>query len=81
MTTCSRILAWRILWTAWLITVYGAETQRKPEVPASPRGEDLFRCARPSGVPRGPASLLFRLERGPGIALQAMQDPESQASS
>ena len=27
----------------------------KPEVPASPRGEALFRCARPSGVPRGPA--------------------------
>ena len=32
-----------------------SETQRKPEVPASPRGEALFRCARPSGVPRGPA--------------------------
>ena len=32
------------------------ETQRKPEVPASPRGEALFRCARPSGVPRGPAT-------------------------
>ena len=30
--------------------------QRKPEVPASPRGEALFRCARPSGVPRGPAT-------------------------
>ena len=29
-----------------------SETQRKPEVPASPRGEALFRCARPSGVPR-----------------------------
>ena len=29
---------------------------RKPEVPASPRGEALFRCARPSGVPRGPAT-------------------------
>ena len=27
-----------------------SETQRKPEVPASPRGEALFRCARPSGV-------------------------------
>ena len=26
------------------------------EVPASPRGEALFRCARPSGVPRGPAT-------------------------
>ena len=26
-----------------------SETQRKPEVPASPRGEALFRCARPSG--------------------------------
>ena len=33
-----------------------SETQRKPEVPASPRGEALFRCARPSGVPRGPVS-------------------------
>ena len=30
--------------------------ERKPEVPASPRGEALFRCARPSGVPRGPAT-------------------------
>ena len=27
-----------------------SETQRKPEVPASPRGEALFRCARPSGL-------------------------------
>ena len=36
--------------------VVGAETERKPEVPASPRGEALFRCARPSGVPRGPAN-------------------------
>ena len=25
--------------------------ERKPEVPASPLGEALFRCARPSGVP------------------------------
>ena len=25
-------------------------------MPASPRGEALFRCARPSGVPRGPAT-------------------------
>ena len=33
-----------------------SETERKPEVPASPRGEALFRCARPSGVPRGPAT-------------------------
>ena len=24
--------------------------------PVSPRGEALFRCARPSGVPRGPAT-------------------------
>ena len=28
-----------------------SETERKPEVPAAPRGEALFRCARPSGVP------------------------------
>ena len=27
------------------------EKERKPEVPASPRGEALFRCARPSGAP------------------------------
>ena len=33
-----------------------SETKRKPQVPASPRGEALFRCSRPSGVPRGPAS-------------------------
>ena len=33
-----------------------AETERKPEVPAFPRGEALFSCARPSGVPRGPAT-------------------------
>ena len=28
----------------------------KPEVPASPRDEALFRCAKPSGVLRGPAN-------------------------
>ena len=27
-----------------------SETERKPEVPASPRGEALFRCARLSGA-------------------------------
>ena len=37
--------------------VVGAETERKPEVLASTRGEALFRCARPSGVPRGPSQL------------------------
>ena len=44
------------------------ETQRKPEVPASPRGEALFRCARPSGVPRGPATSTGSLasQRHPG---------------
>ena len=50
----------------WWATVHGvvksqtlrseSETERKPEVPASPRGEALFRCARPSGVPRCPAT-------------------------
>ena len=40
-----------------------AETQRKPDVPASPRGEALF-----------------RLERGPGIALQAMQEKKALSS-
>ena len=42
--------------TAWqdeALARDGAEMERKPEVPASPRGEALFRCARPSGVPRG----------------------------
>ena len=29
------------------------ETERKPDVPASPRGEALFRCARPSGSGAG----------------------------
>ena len=33
-----------------------ASQLKNPEVPASPRGEALFRCARPSGVPRGPAT-------------------------
>ena len=48
--------------------VVGAETERKPEVPASPRGEALFRCARPSGVPRGPANSTGSLasQRHPG---------------
>ena len=42
--------------------------ERKPEVPASPRGEALFRCARPSGVPRGPATSTGSLasQRHPG---------------
>ena len=37
--------------------------------PASPRGEALFRCARPSGVPRGPATSTGSLasQRHPGI--------------
>ena len=39
----------------------GTETERKPEVPASPRGEALFHCAIPSGVPRGPAQSLSLL--------------------
>ena len=38
------------------LVVVQYETERKPEVPASPRGEALFRGARPSGVPRGPAT-------------------------
>ena len=38
-----------------------SETERKPEVPASPRGEALFRCARPSRVPRGPATYTLSL--------------------
>ena len=48
--------------------VVGAETERKPEVPASPGGEALFRCARPSGVPRGPANSTGSLasQRHPG---------------
>ena len=33
-----------------------SETQRKTEVPASPRDEALFHCAEPSRVPRGPAN-------------------------
>ena len=33
-----------------------SETERKPEVPASPRDEALFHCANHSGVPRGPAN-------------------------
>ena len=33
-----------------------SEMERKPEVPASTQDEALFRCARPSGVPRGPAT-------------------------
>ena len=33
-----------------------SETERKPEVPASPRDEALFHCAEPSRVPRGPAN-------------------------
>ena len=42
--------------------------ERKPEVPASPRGEALFRCARPSGIPRGPANSTGSLasQRHPG---------------
>ena len=34
-----------------------SETQRKPEVPASPRGEALLYYTTPSGVPRGPSQL------------------------
>ena len=36
--------------------------------PASPRGEALYRCARPSGVPRGPATSTGSLasQRHPG---------------
>ena len=37
---------------AWRAAVHGVT-----EVPASPRGEALFRCARPSGVPRGPSQI------------------------
>ena len=33
-----------------------SETERKPEVPASPQDEALFHCANPSGVPRDPAN-------------------------
>ena len=33
-----------------------SETERKPEVPASPRDEAVFHCAKPSGVPRVPAN-------------------------
>ena len=38
------------------------------EVPASPRGEALFRCARPSGGPSGPATSTGSLasQRHPG---------------
>ena len=45
-----------------------SETERKPEVHASPRGEALFRCARPSGVPTGPATSTGSLasQRHPG---------------
>ena len=45
-----------------------SETQRKPEVPASLRGEALFRCRRPSGIPRGPATSTGSLasQRHPG---------------
>ena len=45
-----------------------SETERKPEVAASPRGEALFRCARRSGVPRGPATSTGSLasQRHPG---------------
>ena len=46
---------------AWLSCPYSAgtlrpesEMERTPEVPACIRDEALFRCARPSGVPRGP---------------------------
>ena len=38
-------------------TTVSLNSQRLREKPASPRGEALFRCARPSGVPRGPATL------------------------
>ena len=36
--------------------------------PSSPRGEAIFRCARPSGVPRGPATSTGSLasQRHPG---------------
>ena len=46
----------------------GAETERKPEVPASPRDEALFHCANPSGVPRCPANSTASLtsQRHPG---------------
>ena len=39
-----------------------------PTGPVGPRGEALFRCARPSGVPRGPATSTGSLasQRHPG---------------
>ena len=45
-----------------------SETERKPEVPASPRGEALFRCATPCGVPRGPATSTGSLDRIPRLS-------------
>ena len=46
-----------------------SETERKPEVPASPRDEALFHCANPSGVPRDPANSTASLtsQRHPGM--------------
>ena len=45
-----------------------SETERKPEVPASPRDEALFHCAEASRVPRGPANYTASLtsQRHPG---------------
>ena len=45
-----------------------SESERKPEVPASPRDEALFHCAEPSRVPRGPANSTASLtsQRHPG---------------
>ena len=45
-----------------------SETEREPEVPASPRDEALFHCASPSRVPRGPANPTVSLnsQRHPG---------------
>ena len=45
-----------------------SETERKSEVPASPRDEPLFHCDKPSGVPRGTANSTVSLnsQRHPG---------------
>ena len=40
-----------------------SETQGKPEVPASPRGEALFRCARPSAPRVEPGSVYHSRDR------------------
>ena len=66
MATHSSILAWRIPCT---------ETQRKPEVPASPRGEALFRCARPSGLALGSPIFPSSERESWGGALDSLQGP------